>query len=150
MFIFAGEPNSPNPPPILTSKYGSVTAGDQFYLEGLDTISWPTEHHSVFCNYDDPKSVNEKEKSQWYILLPYPIPKEQVSKLQESNNCLNTGHLQISKPPTILPCNGRETERGVLKINCALCANGCATEQKSDFKTDSTLVTETLNGQYNT
>ena len=31
------------------------------------------------------------------LLLPYPIPKEQVSKLQESNNYLNTGHLQISK-----------------------------------------------------
>ena len=110
MFIFAGEPNSPIPPPILTSKYGSVTAGDQFYLEGLDTISWPTEHHSVFCNYDDPKSVNEKEKSQFFILLPYPIPKEQVSKLQESNNCLNTGHLQISKPPQFcLATGGRQS-----------------------------------------
>ena len=39
MFIFAGEPNFPIPPPIHTSKYESVTAGDQFYLEGLDTIS---------------------------------------------------------------------------------------------------------------
>ena len=44
------------------------------------------------------------------LLLPYPIPKEQVSKLQESNNCLNTGHLQISKPPQFcLATGGRQS-----------------------------------------
>ena len=89
MFILAGEPNFPIPPPILTSKYGSVTAGDQFYLEGLDTISWPTEHHSVFCNYDDPKSVNEQEKSRWYIVQTSPaIPhteraSQQITRKQQ-------------------------------------------------------------------
>ena len=44
------------------------------------------------------------------LLLPYPKLKEQVSKLQESNNCLNTGHLQISKPPQFcLATGGRQS-----------------------------------------
>ena len=80
------------------------------------------------------------------LLLPYPIPKEQVSKLQESNNCLNTGHLQISKPPQFFLATGRGFKNELRFVCKWLRYPG----HKSDFKTDSTLVTETINRQYNT
>ena len=90
MFIFAGEPDFPIDPPILTSKYGSVTAGDQFYLEGLDTIIIIAYRASrCFWNYDDPKSVNEQEKSRWYIVQTSPaIPhteraSQQITRKQQ-------------------------------------------------------------------
>ena len=150
MFIFAGEPNSPNPPPILTSKIRICHCRGPILSRGPRHNIMAYRASQCFLQLWWSKECKWKRKKS--VVYSPAIPHTERASQQITRKQQLPKHWS---PPdkytsTILPCNGRETELGVLKMNCALCANSCATEQKSDFKTDSTLVTETINGQYNT